>query len=149
MISCIHGRHMCHIFWEKTLLCLIFSLLLSWGFMLCDICSAPLMVLYTSRLLHVAPTMRGQMFYYELLLLPQVGIMVCGWNQILRRYEYRLICGEGLLITWAGLDWLFPAIRFCPIIEDEIICLRCTVPIWSAFWMFESLSLNCFFCGYL
>ena len=114
---------MLNLFWE-TLLCLILSTLLSWGCMPCEICSVPLMVLFTSHLLHVVPMMRGNFNYYELLLFYQVGITSCGWNQIIRICEYRLICREGFLIVWANLDWFFPSVRVCPKIEDESICLR-------------------------
>ena len=41
-------------FW-KILLCLIFYLLLSWGYMPCDTCSVPFLVLCTSRLICVFP----------------------------------------------------------------------------------------------
>ena len=122
---------------------------ISQGCGLCETCSAPLLVLCNSRILHVAPMMRGHLVYYELLLLSQVGIMVCGWNKIIWRFEYRLICGEGLLISWESLYLLLPDIRFCIIIEDESLCLHCTVPLWSGSWMFEPLSLNYLLCDYL
>ena len=128
------------------LLRMIFSMLLSWGCMPCDTCSFPLLVLCTIYLIHVVPIMRGNLDYYEVLLLHQVGIMVCGWNQILQICEYRLICGEGLLIAWENLLWLLPDVRVCTTIEDESICLHCTVPLWNGSWIFESLSLHCFIC---
>ena len=52
------------IFWGKMLLCLIFVLLLSWGCMLCDTYSVPLLVLCTSHLLHVAPMMHNHLVCY-------------------------------------------------------------------------------------
>ena len=104
--------------WEKNLLYLIFSPLLSWGCTLCDTSSVPLLVLCIIRLLRVVPTMRSHLVYNELLLLYQVGLMVWGWNQIIQRCEFKLISGKGFLITWAGLDWFFPDVRVCPIIED-------------------------------
>ena len=51
-------------FWGGGLLCLIFVLLLSWGSMLCDTCSVPLMVLCTSHMLHVAPIMHDHLVCY-------------------------------------------------------------------------------------
>ena len=53
------------LFWGKILLCLILFPLLSWGFMFCDTCSVPLLVLCTSHILHVAPMMRDHLVYYE------------------------------------------------------------------------------------
>ena len=82
----------------RILLCLILFPLLPWGFMLYETCSDPFLVLCISRLLHLDPTMLDHLVYYELLILYQVGLRVCGWNKIIRRCEYRLICEEGLLI---------------------------------------------------
>ena len=52
-------------FLGDILLCLIFVLLLSWGCMLCDTCSVPFMVLCTSLIFHVAPTMHDNLVCYE------------------------------------------------------------------------------------
>ena len=52
-------------FWGKILLCLIFVLILSWGYMLCDTCSVPFMVLCTRHILHVAPTMQDRLVCYS------------------------------------------------------------------------------------
>ena len=52
-------------FWGGILLCLIFVLLLSWGFMFCDTCSVSFLVLCTSRLLHEAPTMHNNVVCYK------------------------------------------------------------------------------------
>ena len=51
-------------FWKKIILCLIFVLLLSWGCMICDTCSVPLLVMCTSHLIHVAPTMHDHLVCY-------------------------------------------------------------------------------------
>ena len=125
----------------NIILCLIVSPLLSWGCMNCDTCSVPLLVLCTRRIIQVVPMMRGHLVYYELLLLSQVGLMVCGWNKIIRICEYRMIFGEGLFIAWANLYWLLPAVRFCTTIEYESICLRCKFLLWNGYWTFESLSV--------
>ena len=125
----------------KILMCLILSPLLSWGCMPYDTCSVPFMVLCTIRLLHVAPMMHGNLVYYELPLFSQVWLMVCGWNRIIRRCEYRLICGKGFLIAWENLDWFLPAVRVCPKIEYGSLCLRCTVPLRNGSWIFEPLSI--------
>ena len=71
--------------------------------MICDNCSVPLLILCTRYLLHVAPTMCGHLVYCELLLLSQVGLRVCSWNQILWICEYRLICGEGVMHVNTGI----------------------------------------------
>ena len=54
----------------------------------------------------------------RVVILYQVRLKVCGWNQIIRRCKYRLRCGEGFLIAWACLDWLLPSVRFCTINDD-------------------------------
>ena len=50
-----------------------------------------------------------------------MGPKVFGWNQNIRIFEYRLRCGEGFLIFWAGLDWFLPVVIGCPIIEDVFL----------------------------
>ena len=52
-------------FGEKSMPCMILFPLLSWVCMLCDTCSVPFPVLCTRRLIHVAPTMRDHLVYYE------------------------------------------------------------------------------------
>ena len=51
-------------FWGKNILCLIFILLFSCGYMLFDTYSVPLLVLCNIHLLHVAPTMHDHLVYY-------------------------------------------------------------------------------------
>ena len=144
MISCIHGRNLWHIVLGEILLCLILYPLLSWGCIICDTCSVPLMFLCTIRLLHASPTMRGNLVYYELLFLSQVGLRVCGWNQIIQRCEYRLICGKGLLIYFSGLDWFLSAVIICTIVEDDLFCLSYTVPLRNYFeGLYHSLHIVC------
>ena len=134
-----------NLFWGNHTVSDILSALV----LLCNTCSVTLLVLCNSRLFHVSPTMSGHLVYYELLLLSQVGLRVWGRNQMIRRCGYKLISGEGFLIAWEGLDRLLPAVRVCTIIEDESLCLLCTVPLWSSSWIFESLSMHCLLCGYL
>ena len=136
----------CYISSGKILLCLIFSLLLSWGCMPCDTFSVPLLVLCKNRLLHVVIMIRINLAYYEVILLYQVGIIMFSWNQILRICKYMLICGERFLIFWSNLDLLLPAVRFRPTIEDESLCLRWTPPLWNGYWMFELISMYCLLC---
>ena len=97
----------CWIILLKTLLCQIFSLILSLGCMSYGICSVPFLVQCTSRILNLVPIMRGLLAYYELLIVSPVGLTVCGWNQILQIWGYRLIGGEAFLIFWVNLDWFF------------------------------------------
>ena len=52
------------IFWRGDLLCLIFILLLYLGFIVFDTCSVPFLVLCTSHILHVAPTMQNHLVCY-------------------------------------------------------------------------------------
>ena len=132
-----------------TLLCQIFSPLFSWGCMTYGICSVTFMFWFIIRLLHVAPMMRGFLNYYELLLLSQVGHTMFGWNKIIQVCGHRLIVGEELLIVWENLDWFLPDVILFPTAEGESLYLRCTVPIRSGFWRFESISLHYFLCDYL
>ena len=126
-----------------------FSLLLSLRCIPCDTFSVTFMLLFTSRIINVDPIMSVHLVYYELPLLSQFGIMACVWNQVLRRCEYRLVCGEGFLISWESLELLFPAVRVCTTTDDESICLCCTVPLWNGSWILESLSLHCLLCSCL
>ena len=52
----------------------------------------------TSRILHVLPMILYNFAYFGLLLLPLVGIVVCGFSQILRICVCSLIGGDQLLI---------------------------------------------------
>ena len=103
----------CWIVLKKALLCLIFSPLLFWGFMTYAIFSVPLMVLCTSRLIHVVPMIIYCLDYCELLFLSLVGLTVRSCNEILQICGCRLIGGEELLIVWSNLDWLFPDVVIC------------------------------------
>ena len=100
----------CWIVLGETLLCQIFSPLLSWGYMPYGICSVPLMVRCTSRLIHGVPMMRGRLTYHEWLLVSRVGPTVYGCNQIIQICEYRLIGEEEFLIVWENLGWLLLAV---------------------------------------
>ena len=51
-------------FWGEILLCLIFVLLFSWGCILCDTFTVPLLVICTSRLTHGAPVTHNNLVYY-------------------------------------------------------------------------------------
>ena len=107
----------CWIVLGKTLMCLILFPLLFWVCIPYVIFSVPLMVLCTSRFLHVVPMMLYHLDYCELLLLSLVGLTVSGFYQILQIFWWRLIGGEELLIVWANLDWLLPDVIVCPTIE--------------------------------
>ena len=98
MKGCIYGIHLWHIelFWKT---CHIFYPLLSWGCMYYGIYSVPFMVRCTSSILHVVPMMHIHLEYHELLILSQVGLTVCGCNQNLQIFEYRLIGEEKFLIV--------------------------------------------------
>ena len=85
---------LCWIILGETLLRQIFFLVLSWVCMYYGICSVPFLVRCTSFLLRVAPMMRVRLAYYELLIVYQVGLTVCGCNQILQICKYRLIGEE-------------------------------------------------------
>ena len=136
-------------FGGKTLLYLIFFPLLFWVCMPYGICIVPLLVLFNRRLLHVVPMMIYCLAYFELILLSLVGLTVCGCNQIIQICGCWLIGGKKLLIFWANLDWLLPAVVICPTIGGSIIYLRCIVPLWSGFLWSEWFSLHCFLCYYL
>ena len=130
-------------YFGETLLYQIFLLLLSLGCMPYVICNVRLLVRFNSRFIQVVPMMRGHLIYYELLLVPQMGIMVCGWNLIIQICRYRLIGGEAFLIFLSYLGLLLPIIIEFTIVAYESLCLLCTVPLWSVFWRFVSLSLHC------
>ena len=83
----------------KNIMCLILSPLFFWVYMPYVIYSVPLMVLCTSRLLHVVPMMLYRLTYCELLFFYLVGITVCGCNQIIKICECGLIGGEEFLIV--------------------------------------------------
>ena len=51
-------------FWGEVILCLIFVLILSWGCIICDTCSVPFMVLYSSHIIHVAPMIQDHLVCY-------------------------------------------------------------------------------------
>ena len=125
----------CSIVLVKTLLCLIFYLLLSWVFMPYVIYSVPLLVLCNRRLLHVVPMIFGSLSYYEWLLLSLVGITVCGCNQIIQICGFRLIGGKEYLIFWSNLYWFLPAVIIFPTIEGGSLYLCLIVPLWSGFLM--------------
>ena len=82
------------IFWRETLLCLILFLILFWGYTPYGICSVTLLFLCARILLHVVPVMLYCLAYRELLFLSLVGIMVCGFNQIIQICGCSLIGGE-------------------------------------------------------
>ena len=144
-ICVIHQWHV-ELFWEKLM---IFSLLLSWGCIPYGICSVPLMVLCTSRILHVVPMMRGHLAYYAWLFLYQVVLKVCVWNQIIQNCGCRLIGGEDFLIVWENLDWLLLSVIVYPTTEDEILYLRCKVPRWSGFERLNFSLWIVLLCDYL
>ena len=73
----------CWIVWRKNLLCLIFIPLLFWRCMLSGICSVPLLVLCTSRILLVVLMIIYHLAYHELILLYLVGLTVCDCNIII------------------------------------------------------------------
>ena len=73
----------CSIVWGETLLCLIFFPLLYWVCMNCGICSVPLLVLCSRRLLYVFPMMLYHLVYSVLLFLSLVGLVMCGCNRII------------------------------------------------------------------
>ena len=108
----------CLIVLGKTLLCLIFSLLLYWIYMHYCICNVLLLVLCTIYLLHVVPMIHGCLDYYKWLFLSQVGLTVCGWNKIIQIVGCRLIGGEEFFIFWENLDWLLSFVIVCLTIED-------------------------------
>ena len=139
----------CWVVLGKTLLCLIFSSLLSWGCMPYVICSVPLLVLCTICILHVVPTIIGCLDYCEWLLLSLVGLTVCGCKHIIQICGCRMIVGEEFLIAWTNLYWLFPAVIICTSIEGESLYLHFIVPLWSGFWRSELISLYCLICDYL
>ena len=107
------------------------------------------MFLCTSRIFYVLPMMCGCLACYELLLVSQVGITVCGWNKILRIYGYRRIGGEALLIVFSYLGWLLPVLIVFPIVAYESLFLRWTVPLWSGFWRLVSQSPHCLIYDFL
>ena len=135
----------CWIILVKTLLCLIFSLLLFWVCMPYKIFSVPLLVLCTRLILHVLPIILYLLAYCDLLFLSLVGITVCGCNQILQICGCRLIIGEEFLVVWDNLYWFLPVVAICPTIEGGSIYLHFIFPIWSGSWVSELISLNCFF----
>ena len=139
----------CWIVWGKTLLCLIFYPLFSWGFITYGICGVPLLVLCIKRLLHVVSMILGRLDYCGLLFLSLVGLMVCGCNQILHICVYRLIGGDEFMIIWAYLYWLLPYVVICTKIRGGSLYLWCIVPLWSGFWKSRQLSLHCLPCDYL
>ena len=127
----------------KTLLYQISFPLLSWECITYGIYSVLLLVRCTIRLIHVVPIMQGHLACHELILVLQVEIMVCGWNPIIQICGYILMGREAFLIVLSHLGWLLPVTIVCPTVSGESICLRCTVPLWSGFWRFVSLSLHC------
>ena len=139
----------CWIVLGKTLPCQIFFLMFSCRCMPYVICNFLLMVQCTRLLLHLVPLMRGCLVYYELLLVSQVGLMVCSCNQIYQICWYRLIGGKEFLIILSDLGWLLNVVIVCPTVEDVSLCLSCTVPLWSVFWILISISLRCLIYNYL
>ena len=113
------------------------------------ICTVIFLALCINGLLHLVPMMLGHLDYCEWLFLYLVGLTVCGFNKILQICGCRMKGGKELLIVWANLDWIFPAVIICPTTEGGNLYLRCIVPIWSGFWRSELISLHCLLCNYL
>ena len=134
----------CWIVLGKTLLCLIFSLILFLGCIPYGICSFPFLVLCIRRLLHVFPVMLYSLTYREWLFLSLVGLAVCSFNQIIQIYGCRLIGEEEFLIVWENVDLLLPAELICPTIEGGCLYLCYIFLIWSGFWRSEWISMSCF-----
>ena len=80
MSSYIQGRYLWHVkfLWEIYTVSDINYPLLSWRCMPCVTCSVLFVVICTRRVIHVVPMIRVHLYYYEVLLLSQVGLMVCG-----------------------------------------------------------------------
>ena len=136
----------CWFFFGKTLLCLIFFLILFWGCIHYKFCSVTLLILCNIRLIHAVSMMLYCFDFCELLFLSLVGIMVCGCNQILQICGCRLFGGGEFLIFWGNLDWLLPAVVIFLIIECGIICLLFIVLLWSGFWSSEWISMHRLLC---
>ena len=145
----LHLWKTCWIVLRETPLYQISFPVFSWGFMPCGICTVPFLVLCTSRLLRVVPMMCGRLSCYELLLVFQVGLTVCGWNKILQIYGYRLIVGEAFLIVLSDFGWFLPVVIVYPTVAGNSLFIFSTVPLWSGFWRFVSLSLHCLICDFL
>ena len=131
----------CWIVLGETLPWRIFFPLLYWGCMHNGICSVPLLFCYTSRLLHVVPMVRDPLLYYEWLILSQVGLTVFGWYKFIQICGHRMIGEEEFLIALSNLGLLLPIVIVYPIVEDEIIWISCTFPLWGFLKRFVLLSL--------
>ena len=136
-------------FLGKAILCQILFPLLSWGCMPYGICGVPFLVQCTSHLLRVVPMMCGRLACYELLLVSQTGLTVCGLNQIIQICGYRLIGGEDFLIVLSTLGWFLLAVKVCSTVEDESILIFCTARIWSGVWRFVLIYIYCLIYDYL
>ena len=114
-------------FLGKTLLCLKYVPLLFWGCMPYIICSAPFMVQYTMRIIHVVPMMLYPLAYCGLLFFSLVGLVVCSCSQILQIYVCKMIVGYEFLIVGVDSELLSISVVTCLTIGGESFHIVCIV----------------------
>ena len=125
-----------------TILCLRFVPILFLGCMPHVICSAPWLVQFTIRVLHVVPRILHPLAYCESLLFTMVGIVVCICNQTIHRYVCMPICGDGLFIVRVDLCLLLLAGAFYPTVGGGSLYIHCIIPQWSGSRQSVFISLH-------